>query len=189
MLSLCKAAPDGSLTRLLPLWCLIVGSCTFVVEGEYPYDVASNSLTNGGGAAGRGVCVSDTWWEHDLDEESVLMDPGMDCIACHEGDEGPRLTIAGTVYSAYDEPDLCYGIPDAIVEVTGADGRVFTLPTNGSGNFFMEAGAPLTLPYTVKVVGPSGAENPMITAVSDTNCARCHTAGGVDGAPGRVVAF
>lgn len=119
-------------------------------------------------------------------DEGPSMEPGGDCISCHSREgEGPRYKIAGTVMGASNDDDRCAGIDGVTVEITGADGQVVTIDTNGVGNFFYNG--PLSTPYTAKVVR-GGSQLAMTTPQADGNCASCHTAEGANGAPGRILA-
>lgn len=138
---------------------------------------------------GSGVCVSGQTFHGD---ESPLMNPGLDCVGCHESSgEAPRLAVAGTVYSAYDEPDYCVGRSGVDVVVTGANGTELTLHTNASGNFMLRQSdanaAGLTMPIHAEVHS-NGAINAMSAAQSTGACNTCHSQHGADGAPGRIVA-
>jgi len=121
------------------------------------------------------------------DRESPLMHPGMSCIDCHAKGEGPRFLIAGTVFQSLAEADDVYGVKDVTVQITDAKGKVFKLTTNASGNFFLEArGNTLTAPFTAKVI-VNGKERAMGSPQSSGSCNVCHTAKGVNGAPGRII--
>jgi hypothetical protein len=121
------------------------------------------------------------------DSESPEMHPGRSCIDCHAKGEGPRFAIAGTVFQNISEDDDVYGVPGAVVQVTDAGGKVYTLTSNASGNFFLRArGNTVAMPFTAKVIY-RGNVNAMATPQSSGNCAACHTAGGVNGAPGRII--
>src|SRR4249920_3005010 len=65
-------------------------------------------------------------------EESPLMHPGGACISCHGSDEGPRYTIAGTIFPTMVDPTDCNGsngTGGAIrVVITGLDGNVLSVP-------------------------------------------------------------
>jgi len=131
-------------------------------------------------------CTSGRTWTGG-NEGSPNMNPGMPCIQCHASDEGPRFSIAGTVYPTIGEPDLCDGAPassNARVVVTGADGRVLTLELNGAGNFFSEMA--VAKPYYAKVV-TAGGERAMTAAQTSGDCNGCHTPVGANGAPGRIL--
>jgi len=143
-----------------------------------------------GSPAGTGcgsTCTSGRTWTGG-NEGSPDMNPGMPCIQCHAAnDEGPRFSIAGTVYPTVSEPDLCNGAPSssgAQVVITGADGRVLTLGLNGAGNFFSEMA--VTKPYHAKVV-TAGGERAMTAAQTSGDCNSCHTPAGASGAPGRIM--
>jgi hypothetical protein len=121
------------------------------------------------------------------DEESPEMHPGLSCIDCHARGEGPKFIIAGTVFQSISEADDVYGVPGAVVQITDAKGKVRKLTTNASGNFFLKAwGNSVSMPFTAKVIY-KGNENAMATPQSSGNCAACHTAQGLNGAPGRII--
>jgi hypothetical protein len=120
-------------------------------------------------------------------DKGPMMNPGRACIDCHSQDEGPHLTIAGTIYPTAHEPDLCYGADGANgaeVVITGADGRVITLIPNGTGNFSY-AGA-VAFPFHAKVVY-MGRERVMAAAQTSGDCNICHTQAGAMSAPGRIL--
>ena len=133
------------------------------------------------------ACVSDSYWTLG-DRESPLMHPGGDCIDCHaDRREGPTFRFAGTVFTNYDEPIDCNGVQGAEVEVTDANGDVWTMTTNAAGNFFLEVrNADPVFPITALVRTVDG-ERVMITPQSTGDCASCHTVDGTDGAPGRII--
>ncbi len=121
------------------------------------------------------------------DSESPEMHPGLSCIGCHAKGEGPRFVIAGTVFQNISEKDDVYGVPGAVVQITDAKGKVRKLTTNASGNFSLRAwGNTIALPFTAKVMY-KGNENAMGTPQSTGDCAACHTAQGMKGAPGRII--
>lgn len=129
-------------------------------------------------------CASTKKWVGG-DEGATIMHPGEDCIACHarEG-EGPGFKIAGTVYGAANQANNCFGIQGATIEITGADGKVFNLAANEAGNFYTKES--VATPYTARVLF-NGKESKMQTPQSSGACNSCHTQGGSDGAPGRVL--
>jgi mono/diheme cytochrome c family protein len=113
------------------------------------------------------------------------MHPGGDCIGCHkQNGEGPVFTVAGTVMADPAEDTDCNGVSGVTVEITGADGQVIELVTNGAGNFYTEQA--VATPYSVKI-RKDNAERAMSAAQTETNCASCHTAEGANGAPGRIL--
>jgi mono/diheme cytochrome c family protein len=145
---------------------------------------------NSGYMSGAGcapVCTSNITWTGG-NRESPQMNPGMACIQCHTSqNEGPRFSIAGTVYPTVHEPDLCYGADGANgaqVVVTGGDGVVLTLEVNSAGNFFAEQR--VVLPYRAKVVY-MGREQVMTDAQTSGDCNSCHTQAGASNAPGRIL--
>ena len=131
------------------------------------------------------TCASGAQWTQG-DHESSLMHPGKACASCHASrGEGPRFTVAGTVYGAAGQADDCAGVQGVTVEITDAQGAVTTLTSNAAGNFFTEKS--VAMPYTARVLTATG-ERKMFGAQSNGDCAACHTATGTGGAPGRVLA-
>jgi hypothetical protein len=129
------------------------------------------------------VCTSNKTWGG---EQSAEMDPGAACITCHLR-KGPNFTIAGTVYPTAHEPNDCYGISSATLKVvvTDAQGKTLTLGVNQTGNF--RSNSPLAPPFHVKVVDGT-KERLMAGSLTAGDCNSCHTVGGANGAPGRVMA-
>jgi len=122
--------------------------------------------------------------------ESELMEPGGTCINCHSSYEGPSFAVAGTVMGALHDDTNCAGITDVTVAITGADGRRIELVSNANGNFNLDRWPGTNLfPYTAEV-SRGGVVAKMLTAQQEGqgDCNACHTAGGVNAAPGRIVA-
>ncbi len=131
-----------------------------------------------------GECAAGTKWVGD-DEGSSKMHPGIDCVGCHAGNDGPNFTLAGTVFGAAGQEDDCFGVGGVTVEITGADGVVTTLAANEAGNFYTQGG--VAMPYTAKVRSSNG-ERAMQAAQSTGACNSCHTTAGANSAPGRILA-
>ncbi len=132
-----------------------------------------------------GECSSGEAWTGG-DEESPLMHPGLDCVACHEQEgEGPLYAVAGTVMGTLTEPDDCFGVEGVVVRLTDADGGVHELVTNAAGNFFTLEDLPL--PYTAEIV-LDGQITAMLAAQTVGSCNSCHAASPTGGAPGRILA-
>lgn len=140
------------------------------------------------------VCSSDIYWVEGNPGVGD-MNPGAPCIACHaskpEGKSPPIFRLAGTVYPTGHEPDLCFGgaldkTTPVLVEITDASGKVITLPAYSGGNFFLNPGSPIALPYTAKV-RHDGKERAMKTPQEVGDCNSCHTQDGANDAPGRIV--
>jgi len=134
-------------------------------------------------------CSSGQYWTGG-DSESPLMHPGGACITCHSReDEGPALTIGGTVYRSAHEPNDCNGVAgtsaNVVVRITDARGVVFELPVNAAGNFLYEGA--IAVPYTAKVIA-GGNERAMPVSQTSGDCNSCHTVDGKNGAPGRIMA-
>jgi hypothetical protein len=135
---------------------------------------------------GPPVCTSGTSWISG-NRGSPLMHPGLPCLSCHRGGGAPPFFIAGTVYPTAHEPNDCDGSLiglQASVVVTGADGITLTFPVNSVGNFYSARVVPV--PFTAKVVA-GDAERVMTTPQTNGDCNSCHTEGGANGAPGRIV--
>lgn len=149
--------------------------------------LAAAGCEEGGNSTPPTNCNSGSAWSGG-NEESPLMNPGQDCIACHTSEgEGPRFSIAGTVMGASNDDDNCNGLSGARVQITGSDGQMIELTTNAAGNFFAREGqASIALPYKAVVIGPTGKTNAMSAAQSTGSCNSCHTAAGANGAPGRI---
>ena len=128
------------------------------------------------------TCSSGQTWNGGGDGSSQ-MNPGEACINCHSQGEGPRFTIAGTVYPTGHEPDRCYGTSAAQVIITDAAGITLTLTPNSAGNF--SSRMLLTPPYNAKVVA-NGLTRTMAAAQTSGDCNSCHTQNGANGAPGRI---
>jgi hypothetical protein len=134
------------------------------------------------------TCTSNQTWSLG-DQGSPVMDPGKACISCHAttGGEAPSFTIAGTVYPTAHEPDLCNGANGtngALVVITGADGKSFSLAPNAAGNFSWTG--TLAKPFQAKVTY-MGRERDMSTAQTSGDCNSCHTQSGTMSAPGRII--
>jgi hypothetical protein len=133
-------------------------------------------------------CTTDSHWKMGY-QRSPLMFPGMACTECHMMDFGtPPLTVAGTVYATGHEPDNCNGAVGAIVEITGANGLVFSLETNSAGNFMWSLidDPRVVFPISARVIN-NGNVRAMMGTVMTGDCNTCHTQDGVSSAPGRIV--
>lgn len=155
-----------------------------------PAGGADAGADGGGGGGGTPtntplVCTSKKTW-NDGNSGSPLMRPGGACITCHSMQGGPSYTVAGTVYPTAHEPNDCNGVNGALtVVVTDANGVVKNVNVNSAGNFSLSA--PIAPPFKVKVTN-GAKERVMVGALTAGDCNTCHTASGVNGAPGRVMA-
>lgn len=131
------------------------------------------------------VCQSGKLWTGG-ESESERMNPGMACIDCHRK-EGPRFTVAGTLYGSSDEKDRCGGTNEngAAVYIQGSDGKVQKLVPNDMGNFYSKLS--VAAPYKAWVQTADGKKNAMVAQQSIGDCNTCHTQKGENGAPGRIV--
>jgi hypothetical protein len=139
------------------------------------------------------VCTSNKKWAGG-NRRSDLMRPGGACIECHDRDNGPSYTAAGTVYATAHEPDDCNGTSSPVqVVITDAAGKKYATTVNSVGNFFFPTTVVLTMPYKAKVVSGSKSRS-MSTPQTDGDCNKCHTENGTKSptqkqkAPGRVMA-
>jgi hypothetical protein len=130
------------------------------------------------------TCTSKRTWSGG---NSILMNPGKACLACHNGGQAHAFGIGGTVYPTAHEPDLCYGADGAngaTVVITDADGNEIPLSPTSTGNIVY--GSPVSVPYRAKVVF-MGRERAMSTPQTSGDCNGCHTQNGAMGAPGRIL--
>lgn len=131
------------------------------------------------------ACSSNERWTP-ADGDGPLMRPGEKCSTCHDAG-GNRLVATGTVMGALHDEDDCNGVQNVVVLIKGSDGQSRTKKTNAAGNFSLDSGEPIATPYTARV-SYDGHDQAMITSPSDLHCGNCHTAAGLQGAPGRIVA-
>ena len=140
-------------------------------------------------------CATGQWWTRGRgrplprgDSESKRMHPGRDCSDCHrQRGEGPRSTVAVTVFGALNDEDDCRGIPDVVVDILDENGAVaFSVTTNDAGNFFSRQSLSGLGAYTAPVTD-EGRTAEMTTPQTDGACNHCHTAVGVEDAPGRIL--
>lgn len=136
--------------------------------------------------AGAGQCKSGRKWVAG-NTGSPKMNPGGDCIDCHQDNAGtPDFSIAGTVYAGYEEPNDCVGVEGAEVVVTDDTGETVRMETNESGNFFLrKRKRDLKTPLRTEV-RYKGETQKMESDVVKMNCASCHTSTASGGEPGRI---
>lgn len=126
-------------------------------------------------------------------EEGPTHRPGQPCLVCHGEDHSPGgevFVLAGTVYRRAGDED---GLEGAEVEITQADGEVFTARTNRVGTFLVSVGEvddderaqgwlglarPPEFPLRV-VVRAGGTEATMRNVIHrEGSCAACHDRAG-----------
>ena len=100
------------------------------------------------------------------------MKPGESCIKCHNGDDGPRFGIAGTVYPSRIAGDDD-GVAGVIVSVTDSKGSKVTMTSNEAGNFYTEKTLAAPLQVTLSRPGAS----PVTSSAPGGDCNSCHAAG------------
>ncbi|MBA3820688.1 MAG: hypothetical protein H0X17_17490, partial [Deltaproteobacteria bacterium] len=141
------------------------------------------------------VCSSGSKWPAGDDGDrggSPDMNPGLPCQSCHLAEKPERAYFfMGTAYPTLHEQDRCRSIvpPGTRIEIIDNTGQVaLTLPVRASGNFFSSSTLPqVALPFTARVVSPTGLISQMTTPQMTGNCNSCHTEQGINGAPGRVL--
>lgn len=171
--------------------------------------VAVLSVACGGAPAGNGfvtapsgaACASGLVYQGTA--ESPQMSPGLACKSCHAGQnfngQNPSglssqenvKFFMGTAYASSHEVDGCKSdaVPaDAVVEILDSNDTVqLTLPVNAAGNFYSsKSTAGFTLPYKARIVA-NGKTLAMATPQMEGDCNTCHTATGMNGAPGRII--
>ena len=128
------------------------------------------------------------------ESEGPTMGPGWACNTCHAEsnaatgeNDAPIFAFAGTVYPSAHEPKGCTASDSlgAEIEITDANGRVFTQPVNAVGNFFDETPA-FAFPYSAKIKF-EGRERRMLALQVTGDCNSCHTEQGDLAAPGRIL--
>ncbi len=134
-------------------------------------------------SVGTDVCVSGTRWIGGSSGDAKMR-PGDDCIACHRREDGPRFTVAGTVYSDLRQKTHCFGESGVTVRIEDATGQTMNLQTNAAGNFYTKN--KLEPPLRASVIR-DGVETPMIAAQPTGACNSCHTSEGANSALGRIV--
>lgn len=100
--------------------------------------------------------------------------------------EQSGFTLAGTVYggggSASRQANDRFGLPNAIVRITDAEGRVVEMTCNAVRVLYTES--PVALPYTASIV-VDGKESKMLTPQTSSDSA-CLGAAALLGAPGQI---
>jgi hypothetical protein len=165
---------------------------SFVDAGPAFVDAGSPQVADAGPDLGdtvpnsAPVCTSGVdWLLGNVGTE--VMNPGQACITCHDTNNGPKFTAAGTVYPTAHEPNNCDGKNSGwTVVITDAAGNRISLTPNLVGNF--DTQNTIVFPYTVQIVGSDGYTREMLTPQSTGDCNSCHTQDGANGAPGRIVA-
>jgi hypothetical protein len=101
-----------------------------------------------------------------IPEEGPMMEPGSNCLECHDGGEAPRWTVAGTVGGSMG------GSRGSKVRIQDANGKAFTLTANQAGNFW--SAESVAFPLRVSV---DGSQMPPPNPTTGS-CNQCHGAGG-----------
>lgn len=137
------------------------------------------------------VCSSNDKWPIGADE-GPDMNPGMACRSCHLNNKPERAYFfMGTAFPTLHEQDRCFSIvpTGTRVEIIDKNGQVaLTMAVRAKGNFFSDSTTTtIALPFTARVITPSGAISQMMTPQMTGDCNGCHTEQGANGAPGRVL--
>ena len=137
------------------------------------------------------ICSSNAKWPLGA-EKDPDMNPGLACRSCHLNVKPERaFFFMGTAFPTLHEEDRCFSIVPVgtRVEIIDRNGRVaLTMPVRARGNFFSDATTTnIALPFTARVITPSGAVSQMMTPQMTGDCNSCHTEQGANGAPGRVL--
>jgi hypothetical protein len=114
--------------------------------------------------------------------EGANMLPGSNCLACHaEGASGgreraPVWSAGGTVYTDVYGSGGAAGVT---VRVTDASGRVVSMRTASSGNFYTPSR--LQMPLRAEVETADGQVRQMASSVETGACNSCHSCDGSAG--------
>jgi hypothetical protein len=157
-----------------------------------PSGDAGTSSSDAAGPSAPTACTSGQFWTLG-DTKSASMHPGVSCRSCHVvlGKASSKdFDISGTVYPTAHEPDDCNGIGGVTVVITDAKNTQHVLQVNAAGNFYHDDSFGLLripTPYTAKVVSGNTTRE-MIASQTNGDCNSCHTEGGAQSAPGRIMA-
>jgi hypothetical protein len=137
----------------------------------------------------KDVCYTGERWVGDK-RGTPEMFPGRDCVGCHIENDGPPLAIGGTIYPyvlSGNAPGLvaqtgtdCLGVENVHLQVEDANGLVFDLYTNSSGNFYVEGNPDdFAKPFTARILWTDPETDlPKTSGMSYTpsygGCANCH---------------
>lgn len=135
------------------------------------------------------TCTSTSYWTGG-NSESPNMNPGLACLSCHQQRAPDKAyAFSGTVFPSLHEKNLCNARPPSgtRVEIIDRNGNVAVTMTvsTTSGNFHSSLFPSVALPYTARVVTPTGTAT-MTTAQTNGDCNTCHTEQGTNGASGRI---
>ena len=117
----------------------------------------------------------------DIPDQSPWMQAGNDCMQCH-GVTAQPWTAAGTLYAAPDA-SADAGVEGAKIYLQDADGKTFTLTTNGAGNFYIAEQLKFPLHAEAELGGKRMAMSAPLTSGA---CNSCHAQPAQNNAPGRL---
>jgi hypothetical protein len=103
-----------------------------------------------------------------IPEEGPMMEPGSDCMECHDGGDARRWTLAGTMNETESE-----------LLIVDAAGKTFTRHTNRVGNVWTSE--PVTFPITVSINGQVMQQKVQASSRGSCNLAGCHAGAGGGG--------
>lgn len=146
--------------------------------------IAMASCSAASDTSSNSACSSGMAWNGG-NKGSEFMNPGMDCVGCHQANQAPKLAVAGTVYTSGTDLDLCTGNAGAVIEITDANKVVTNFTSNQLGNFYGRNNT-FAMPYTARIT-LNGKERKMLSPQTSVACNSCHTASGLNGAPGRIL--
>jgi hypothetical protein len=106
------------------------------------------------------------------------MNPGSDCLGCHQGGDARRWTAAGTIYEEGTADAPGAAVEGATVRLTDLNGRSLALRTNRAGNFYTAEALAFPIRTCVDRRGASACMEEPIPAAA-ASCNRCHGPQGV----------
>lgn len=102
---------------------------------------------------------------------------GQPCTVCHDGNEAPEFSLAGTVFA---QSSSTIGVDGASVFITDSAGASYTAKTNCVGNFFVRKQEfDFSFPILVSVASKSGSVRQTMNSHIGRarSCASCHITG------------
>jgi len=107
----------------------------------------------------------DAGMEIDMGVYDETMDPGLDCLACHQ-----TFSVGGTVYPSDSSP-LDQGLAGVTVTILDSAQVTLTLTSNQGGNFYSKA--PIVWPADITFT--LGTRTAKMLAATSGACNTCHT--------------
>lgn len=152
----------------------------------------SSGATTAGSLGVETACVSATWGSAPSQPEGGGMNPGDNCMQCHQANGSAsgldkRWDFAGTLYDSPNGGNPVYDATITVVDATGATATAYTYQGE-NGNFYHLpnwGSAPVTNPLSITITKGSQTQWMLHTAPNGS-CNSCHTASGQCNAPGRI---